>query len=97
MSKYVFEDNQVDQERQIMDTVYTRGQATAVEVLQSLSDPPSKTAIRTLMRILEEKGHLKHVQEGAEIRLSSDSAANLSVEEIRRLTALVEQVRNQHE
>jgi predicted transcriptional regulator len=53
-------------ERQIMDVIYGRGGATAVEVANSLPDPPSKTAVRTLMRILEEKGHLKHVQRGRE-------------------------------
>src|SRR3954468_9738808 len=53
-------------ERQIMDIVYVRGGATAVEVASSLPDPPSKTAVRTLLRILEEKGHLKHVQRGRE-------------------------------
>lgn len=51
-------------ERQIMDIIYARGGATAVEVLRSLPDPPTKTAVRTLLRILEEKGHLKHVQQG---------------------------------
>jgi BlaI family transcriptional regulator, penicillinase repressor len=51
-------------ERQIMDVIYERGAATAVEVLHGLSDPPSKTAVRTLLRILEEKGHLKHLQQG---------------------------------
>jgi predicted transcriptional regulator len=51
-------------ERQIMDVVYERGGATALEVLDGLPDPPSKTAVRTLLRILEEKGHLKHVQQG---------------------------------
>ena len=51
-------------ERQIMDIVYRRGQATAAEVLAELPDPPGKTAVRTLLRILEDKGHLKHRQEG---------------------------------
>jgi predicted transcriptional regulator len=49
-----------------MDVIYARGQATAVEVVQSLPDPPSRTAVRTLLRILEEKGHLKHDQQGRE-------------------------------
>jgi BlaI family penicillinase repressor len=53
-------------ERQIMDVIYGRGGATALEVVDNLPDPPSKTAVRTLMRILEEKGHLKHVQRGRE-------------------------------
>ena len=51
-------------ERQIMEIIYRRGQATAVEVHGDLADPPSKTAVRTLLRILEEKGHLKHQQLG---------------------------------
>jgi predicted transcriptional regulator len=51
-------------ERQIMDVIYRRGQATAAEVLANLPDPPTKTAVRTLLRILEDKGHLKHKQEG---------------------------------
>jgi predicted transcriptional regulator len=53
-------------ERQIMDVVYALGTATAVEVVERLPDPPGKTAVRTLLRILEDKGHLKHVQKGRE-------------------------------
>lgn len=51
-------------ERQIMDVIYARGGATAAEVLENLPDPPTNTAVRTLLRILEEKGHLKHLQDG---------------------------------
>jgi predicted transcriptional regulator len=51
-------------ERQIMDVIYARGQATAAEVAAALPDPPSYSAVRTLLRILEEKGHLRHEQEG---------------------------------
>jgi predicted transcriptional regulator len=51
-------------ERQIMDVVYARGAASAADVCAELPDPPGKTAVRTLLRILEEKGHLKHRQEG---------------------------------
>ena len=51
-------------ERQIMEIVYRRGAASAVEVLADLPDPPTKTAVRTLLRILEDKGHLRHRQEG---------------------------------
>jgi predicted transcriptional regulator len=53
-------------ERQIMDVIFARGSATAAEVVDALPDPPTKTAIRTLMRILEEKGHLKHELRGRE-------------------------------
>jgi len=52
-------------ERQIMDVLYRRGKATAMEVLEGLPDPPSNAAIRTLLRILEDKGHVRHTQEGA--------------------------------
>jgi predicted transcriptional regulator len=51
-------------ERQIMDVIYTRGQATATEVVEALPDPPSYSAVRALLRILEEKGHLRHQQDG---------------------------------
>lgn len=51
-------------ERQIMDVIYAKGEASALEVTAALPDPPSKTAVRTLLRILEEKGHLAHEQRG---------------------------------
>jgi predicted transcriptional regulator len=51
-------------ERQIMDVIYARGHATATEVADALPDAPSNSAIRTLLRILEEKGHLRHVLDG---------------------------------
>ena len=51
-------------ERQIMDSVYRRGKATAAEVLNDLPDPPSYSAVRTMLRLLEEKGHLRHEQDG---------------------------------
>jgi predicted transcriptional regulator len=51
-------------ERQIMDVVYRRGRATAAEIHGDLPDPPVAAAVRTLLRILEEKGHLRHEKEG---------------------------------
>jgi predicted transcriptional regulator len=51
-------------ERQIMDAVYRLGNATAVEIVQNIPDPPTKDAVRRMIRILEEKGHLKHKEEG---------------------------------
>jgi BlaI family penicillinase repressor len=51
-------------ERQIMDVIYARGQASALEVTAELPDPPGKTAVRTLLKILEDKGHLTHEQVG---------------------------------
>ena len=47
-------------ERQIMEIVYARGEATAAQVLESLPDPPSYSAVRALLAILEQKGQLKH-------------------------------------
>ena len=51
-------------ERQIMDIIYRRGSATAAEVTAELPDPPTSTAVRTMLRILEDKGHLTHEQDG---------------------------------
>ena len=51
-------------ERQIMDIVYRRGQATAAQILAELSDPPSYSAIRALLRILVDKKHLQHREDG---------------------------------
>ncbi len=51
-------------ERQIMDVLFRRGQASAAEVQEGLPDPPSYSAVRTHLRILEEKGHITHDQEG---------------------------------
>ena len=51
-------------ERQIMDIIYARGEAAAAEVHDALPDAPSYSAVRTLLRILEEKGHLKHREDG---------------------------------
>lgn len=47
-----------------MDIVYARGEATAAEVAAALPDPPSYSAVRALLRILEEKGHLRHRTDG---------------------------------
>ena len=51
-------------ERQIMDIVYRAGRVTAAEVLEALPDPPSYSAVRAMLRVLEEKGHLTHEQDG---------------------------------
>jgi predicted transcriptional regulator len=51
-------------ERQIMEVVYRLGRATVAEVLAQIEDPPSYSAVRAMLRILEDKGHLKHTQDG---------------------------------
>ncbi len=51
-------------EREILDILYNRGRATAAEVQSALPDPPSYSATRALLRILEEKGHIRHESHG---------------------------------
>lgn len=50
--------------RQVLEAVYRLERASAAEVQAALSDPPSYSAVRTHLRILEERGHVKHVSEG---------------------------------
>jgi BlaI family transcriptional regulator, penicillinase repressor len=51
-------------ERQIMDAIYKLGSATAAEVMGNLPAPPSYSAVRAMLRLLEEKGMLRHEQDG---------------------------------
>jgi predicted transcriptional regulator len=51
-------------EREIMDILHRRGRATAHEVMADLADPPSYSAVRTFLRLLEERGHVRHEQDG---------------------------------
>jgi|SRR5687768_523656 len=51
-------------ERQIVDILYAQGRATAAEVQSALPDPPSYSAVRAMLRILEDKGHVRHEQDG---------------------------------
>jgi predicted transcriptional regulator len=50
-------------ERQIMDILYERSKASAAEIHQALPDPPSYSAVRAKLRVLEEKGHVRHQEE----------------------------------
>src|SRR5437763_13409644 len=50
-------------ERQIMDILYSRGRASASDILEALPDPPSYSAVRAKLRVLEEKGHVRHEEE----------------------------------
>ncbi len=52
-------------ERQIMDILYELGEATAQDVMQRLPDPPSYSAVRAMLRKLEDKGHIQHKEVGA--------------------------------
>jgi predicted transcriptional regulator len=73
-------------ERQIMDVLHTRGQATAAEVLAALPNPPSYSAVRALLRILEEKGHAKHHRDGARYvytaRVSKETASRSALKRV---------------
>lgn len=52
-------------ERQILDILYRKSRASAQDVMEALDDSPGYSAVRTLLRILEEKGHIRHEEEGA--------------------------------
>jgi len=113
-------------ERQIMDAVFLHEEASANQVLEVMPDPPSRTAVRTMLRILVDKGHLTQRLEGRELfykptkqRKSvgqsafrrvvdtffegslesafsahlTDSNADLSEEELKRLAALIREAR----
>ena len=73
-------------ERQIMDALHQRGRATAAEILAALPDPPGYSAVRALLRILEQKGHLKHRREGARYvylpRASRDTARRSALKRV---------------
>jgi len=51
-------------ERQIMDVLFARGKATAAEIQEAIADAPGNSALRTLLRVLEEKGHVTHEEVG---------------------------------
>src|SRR5215831_7477337 len=50
-------------ERQMMDILYQRGRATALEIMDAMPDPPTYSAVRAKLRVLEEKGHVRHEEE----------------------------------
>jgi BlaI family penicillinase repressor len=62
-------------ERQIVDILYQRKTATAGEILQALPDPPTYSAVRATLRILEEKGHIRHEAGSLPYRYSPTVAA----------------------
>jgi predicted transcriptional regulator len=51
-------------ERQIMEILYQRGKASASEVREAMEDAPGYSAVRAMLRVLEEKGHVRHIEEG---------------------------------
>jgi predicted transcriptional regulator len=51
-------------EREVMDVLYRQGEATVAEVLEALDDPPTYSAVRSILRVLKEKGHITHREDG---------------------------------
>lgn len=51
-------------EREMMHIIFRTGQATANEVMEAMADPPSYSAVRATLRVLEQKGHLRHQHDG---------------------------------
>jgi BlaI family penicillinase repressor len=75
-------------ERQIMDVLHERREATAAEVLSALPDAPSYSAVRALLRIMEEKGHIRHRRErGRYVYLPRGSSEAASRSALRRVVS----------
>lgn len=73
-------------ERQILDILHARGRATAAEVHQLLAEAPGYSAVRALLRILEEKGHAIHQREGARyVYSATEPRARASRSALRRV------------
>jgi BlaI family transcriptional regulator, penicillinase repressor len=73
-------------ERQIMEILHARSQATAAEVHEALTDAPSYSTVRALLRILEEKGHVKHRREGLRyVHLPTEGKARASRSALQRV------------
>lgn len=51
-------------EREVLDVLYRRGEATVAEVMEDMASPPTYSAVRSTLRILEEKGHIVHKEDG---------------------------------
>ena len=75
-------------ERQIMDILYQVGRPTAAEILRALPSPPSCSATGAMLRILEEKGHIRHEEDGPRYvftpKVSRDSAKRSALRHIMR-------------
>ena len=73
-------------ERQIMDILFARTEATVNQITEALPDPPTPMAVRRMMHILEEKGHLKRREQGREVvympRQSKDKAGRSAFERV---------------
>jgi predicted transcriptional regulator len=75
-------------ERQIMEIVYRHGRATAGKIHREMTDRPSYSTVRTLLKVLEDKGHLDHESDGPRYvyfpRVSADKAKRSAMEQLLR-------------
>lgn len=86
MAKRLSQNGLAARERQIMDVFHLLGEATVSDVLAKLTDPPSYSAVRTMIRHLESKGHLKHRQDGKRyVYRPTQSRASASRSALRKL------------
>ena len=73
-------------EREMMHIIFRTGQATAAEVMESMSEPPSYSAVRATLRVLEQKGHLKHQHDGTRYvyipTVNRDNARNSALDQL---------------
>jgi predicted transcriptional regulator len=73
-------------ERQIMDVIFVRGEATVNQIAETLPDPPTPMAVRRMMHILEEKGHLRRREQGREVvylpKQSKEKAGRTAFEKV---------------
>jgi predicted transcriptional regulator len=75
-------------ERQIMDVIYRRGQASVSEVRGDLPDPPSYSAVRAMLGLLEDKGYLRHRQDGLKyVYLSADDTSKVRDSALKHMVA----------
>ncbi len=80
--------NLTRRERQIIDVIYRLGSASVAEVLDNITDPPSYSAVRALMRLMEEKGYIKHRKQGAKYIYSpTQSRQNASKSALKHLVS----------
>jgi predicted transcriptional regulator len=75
-------------ERQIMDVIYRRGQASVSEVRGDLPDPPSYSAVRAMLGLLEDKGYLRHRQHGLKyVYLPADDTSKVRDSALKHMVA----------
>lgn len=75
-------------ERQIMDVLHTKESGTVAEIREAIPNPPSYSSVRALLRILEEKGHVRHREDGARyVYLPCVSRENASRSAVKRLVS----------